>query len=41
MQEMDPDERATADVMRLEGTKKWLPGSPDGFKDLIDALSGK
>jgi ABC-type phosphate/phosphonate transport system substrate-binding protein len=41
MQEMDPDERATADVMRLEGTKKWLPGSPDGFKDLIDALHDK
>lgn len=35
---MDPDEEATRDVMRLEGTKQWLPGSPEGFKDLVDAL---
>ncbi|MBC7853394.1 MAG: PhnD/SsuA/transferrin family substrate-binding protein [Pirellulaceae bacterium] len=41
MQEMDPDQRATKDVMRLEGTKKWLKSSPDGFKDLVEALQGK
>jgi phosphonate transport system substrate-binding protein len=38
MQKMDPGERATADVMLLEGTKKWVPGSADGFKDLVEAL---
>jgi len=41
MQDMDPSASATRDVMRLEGTKKWLAGSPDGFKDLIEALTGK
>ena len=41
MQAMDPDDRATAEVMRLEGTKRWLPGSPDGFKDLVEALRDK
>jgi ABC-type phosphate/phosphonate transport system substrate-binding protein len=39
MQEMDPNEAATMDVMRLEGTRKWLPGSADGFKDLVEALN--
>jgi ABC-type phosphate/phosphonate transport system substrate-binding protein len=39
MTEMDPHDSATADVMRLEGTRKWLPGSPDGFAALVDALS--
>jgi phosphonate transport system substrate-binding protein len=38
MTAMDPNERTTLDVMRLEGTKKWLRGSPDGFKDLVTAL---
>jgi phosphonate transport system substrate-binding protein len=38
MQAMDPDEGATKDLMRLEGTKKWFPGSADGFKDLVEAL---
>jgi|GEM_PF-52259 len=38
MQAMDPKENATKDVMQLEGTKKWLPGSAEGFKDLVDAL---
>ncbi len=38
MTSMDPGDPLTADVMRLEGTKKWLPGGPDGFKDLVDAL---
>src|SRR5262249_11429495 len=41
MQAMDPSDSATKDVMRLEGTKKWLPGSGDGFKDLVEALTVK
>lgn len=40
MQEMDADESTTREVMRLEGTKKWLPGSAEGFKDLVEALGG-
>lgn len=35
---MDPEDPQTADVMRLEGTKKWVPGSPDGFHELVKAL---
>ncbi len=27
-----------SEVMRLEGCKKWLPGQPDGFEDLVKAL---
>jgi ABC-type phosphate/phosphonate transport system substrate-binding protein len=38
MTAMDPDDVATSDVMRLEGTKKWLPGTPDGFQSLVEAL---
>jgi ABC-type phosphate/phosphonate transport system substrate-binding protein len=38
MQQMDASESATKEVMRLEGTKKWLPGSAAGFKDLVEAL---
>lgn len=38
MQAMSPKDDATSDVMRLEGTKKWLPGSADGFRDLVEAL---
>jgi ABC-type phosphate/phosphonate transport system substrate-binding protein len=38
MTAMDPEDAATAEVMRLEGTRKWLPGSQDGFKSLIEAL---
>jgi len=41
MQAMDPADAATKDVMRLEGTKKWLPGSDAGFKDLVEALRGE
>ena len=41
MQAMDPADSATRDVMRLEGTKQWLPGSDTGFKDLVEALGGK
>lgn len=38
MTAMDPADPLTADVMRLEGTKKWLAGSPEGFRDLLKAL---
>jgi ABC-type phosphate/phosphonate transport system substrate-binding protein len=38
---MDPSDPATADVMRLEGTRKWLPGSPDGFASLVQALQSQ
>jgi ABC-type phosphate/phosphonate transport system substrate-binding protein len=41
MQEIDPEDSATRDVMRLEGTKKWLPGTAEGFEVLIEALRGK
>jgi ABC-type phosphate/phosphonate transport system substrate-binding protein len=35
---MDPSDPGCADIMRLEGTAKWLPGSAGGFEDLVDAL---
>ena len=35
---MDPKDAATADVMRLEGTSKWVAGSQDGFRELVRAL---
>jgi ABC-type phosphate/phosphonate transport system substrate-binding protein len=38
MTAMDPTDPQTADVMRLEGTKAWVVGSPDGFRDLLEAL---
>jgi ABC-type phosphate/phosphonate transport system substrate-binding protein len=38
MQAMDPEDDATKDVMRLEGTRKWLAGSDVGFRDLVEAL---
>jgi ABC-type phosphate/phosphonate transport system substrate-binding protein len=38
---MKPDDAATADVMSLEGTRAWLPGSPDGFENLVEALRAK
>lgn len=38
---MKPDDAATADVMSLEGTRKWLPGSPEGFEPLVEALRAK
>jgi phosphonate transport system substrate-binding protein len=39
MTAMDPADPLTADLMRLEGTKKWLVGSPEGFRDLLKALA--
>jgi phosphonate transport system substrate-binding protein len=41
MTAMDPAEPQTADVMRLEGTRKWVAGSQDGFRDLLEALGGR
>jgi phosphonate transport system substrate-binding protein len=38
MTAMDAKASETAEVMRLEGTRKWLPGSPDGFAELVNAL---
>jgi len=35
---MDPNDPATADIMRLEGTRKWVAGSPDGFQELVNTL---
>jgi ABC-type phosphate/phosphonate transport system substrate-binding protein len=41
MQAMDPSDSETQEVMRLEGTRQWLAGSADGFRDLIEALAAK
>ena len=38
MTAMDPADPLTADLMQLEGTRKWVAGSPDGFRDLLQAL---
>ncbi len=35
---MDPNDGQTADVMRLEGTSKWVAGSQDRFRELLKAL---
>jgi ABC-type phosphate/phosphonate transport system substrate-binding protein len=40
MRAMNPDDASTREVMYLEGAKKWVSGSPEGFKDLIEALGG-
>lgn len=36
MSATDPN---TSEIMRLEGTKQWLPGTQKGFEDLIEAIS--
>jgi ABC-type phosphate/phosphonate transport system substrate-binding protein len=41
MTAMKPSDSGCADIMRLEGTKKWLPGRAEGFEDLIDAIQKK
>ena len=41
MKAMDPKERATQEVMRLEGTKKWLAADGEGFEELVSALRNK
>ena len=35
---MDPNDPATADVMRLEGTRRWVASSQEGFVALLQAL---
>ncbi len=35
---MDPNDTSTAEAMRLEGTKKWVAGSQEGFQELLKAL---
>ncbi len=35
---MDPKDPSTAEAMRLEGTKKWVAGSQEGFQELLKAL---
>jgi len=35
---MDPNDPATAEIMRLEGTKKWVAASPEGFQELVKTL---
>lgn len=41
MTAMKPGDPDCSEIMRLEGTKKWLPGRPDGFEDLVAALRQK
>ena len=38
MVKMTPNDPGCADVLRLEGAKRWVKGSPEGFKDLIEAV---
>ena len=38
MLEMDGKGPLTAEVMALEGCKKWVAGGPEGFVDLVKAL---
>jgi ABC-type phosphate/phosphonate transport system substrate-binding protein len=35
---MDGKDAGTAELLRLEGARKWVAGSPDGFRTLIEAL---
>jgi phosphonate transport system substrate-binding protein len=35
---MDGKDECTAEILRLEGARRWVAGSPDGFTTLIDAL---
>jgi len=35
---MDSNDPSTAEAMRLEGTKKWVAGSQEGFQELFKAL---
>jgi len=41
MTAMTGSETGCGEIMRLEGTKKWLPGSPAGFTDLVEAVRNK
>lgn len=35
---MDGKDECTAEILRLEGARRWVAGSPDGFETLIEAL---
>jgi hypothetical protein len=35
---LNPNDPSTAEAMRLEGTKKWVAGSQEGFQELLKAL---
>jgi phosphonate transport system substrate-binding protein len=35
---MDPSDPLTAEAMRLEGTRRWVAGSQEGFQELLKAL---
>lgn len=41
MTAMRPADPGCGDIMRLEGTKQWLPARTEGFDDLIAALRQK
>lgn len=41
MTAMDPADKQTCDVMRLEGTRRWVAGGQDGFRDLLKALGDR
>jgi ABC-type phosphate/phosphonate transport system substrate-binding protein len=38
MTTLDPNDPLVAELNRLEGTRKWLPGDSAGFESLIEAL---
>jgi ABC-type phosphate/phosphonate transport system substrate-binding protein len=35
---MDVNDPRTTELMKLEGTRKWLPGSQDGFQELFNVV---
>lgn len=35
---MDGKDATTAEILRLEGARRWVAGSPDGFTTLIESL---
>ncbi len=38
MMAMDPSDPVAGEAMRLEGTRKWVAGSQEGFRELFKAL---
>lgn len=38
MTTLDPDDPLVAELNRLEGTRKWLPGDAQGFESLVEAI---
>jgi hypothetical protein len=35
---MDPSDPLAAEAMRLEGTRRWVAGSQEGYRELLKAL---